>query len=497
MRSSYWLDTVPPERRFPPLSGDQAADVAVIGAGITGLMTAYGLVRAGKRVIVLEKDTVGAGETAHTTAFLMYPTDASLQELHGTFGDAGAKAAWQSGKGAIDLLEEAIQREGIACDFKRIPAYLYATDEDGWQGLKKEQELAKEFGFRTSLSEAGAPFSSRGVLTVPGQAKFHPRAFLRGLAEAVIRHGGTIYEGTMVERFDAQDAHRLLTRRGSVTARQVVIATHAPMGHPIEVPSRLQATQSYALAVAVPMGTLPEALYLDTEKPYHYLRVDPREGHDLLILGGEDRPTGDGENTADRFQALETHLKTRLIPGVPVETVARWSGEIFSTADGLPYIGHSFTEKDHYVASGYAGNGMTFGAVAAMVICDLILGRVSAYADLYSPQRLKGVGATLSFGAHFAKELVRRVVQSAEVDLKDLPAGQGRIIERDGKKIAVFRTPAGDLIGCSAICTHLGCVVAWNQAETTWDCPCHGSRFSHKGKTLNGPATEDLARVDL
>lgn len=495
--NSYWLDTVPATARFSTLEGAHATDTVIIGGGITGLLAAYYLTRAGKQVTLLEKDTLASGETGYTTAFLMYVTDRYLTELHGQFGNEQTKKAWQCGKDAIDELERIAVQENISCEFARLPAYVYATNEDDWKKLKKEHMFAKELGFPLQLIEKHAPFSSLGALEIPHQGKFHPRKFLQGLIEAIARQGGQFFENSKVESFNALDPHIVHTANGSITAKQVVVATHVPIDNAFETPTRYYAKQSFVIRATVPSGTIPEGLYLDSLDPYHYLRVDRGTNEDALILGGEDVETGSPDATNERFAALETYLRHTLIPETPYTLTHRWSGQVIETADGLPYIGRSLANEDHFIATGYAGNGMTFGVVAGKLISDLILEQKNPYKDLFTPARLKGLGAIAGIGGHFAKEFVKGYATSFEDETKTIAPGQGKVIERGGEKIAVFRTPAGKLISYSALCTHLKCVVGWNESAKSWDCPCHGSRFDSEGHVINGPAIDDLPAVEL
>ncbi len=472
---SLWLDEQALETHFPKLKGKPKADVLIIGGGITGLMTAYQLAKAGKKVALLEKNTIGSGESGHTTAFLMHVTDASLVELHGSFGDDGAKLAWQAGRDAIDEIERVVKAENIDCDFKRLPAIINATDADGRKRLEKEYELGRELGYTIK--------KTKNSIEIPAQAKFHPFKFMLGLAQAIERMGGNIYEQTEIEKPE------------SLGIDQIVFATHVPTNTSMETPSRCLAMLSYVISAKVRSGILADALYLDTENPYHYVRVDAHEDHDIIILGGEDRPSGSTENSTERYEALEKYLKMKLIPGESYEVTHRWSGQIITTADGLPFIGRSLENKNHYIATGFAGNGMTFGVLSGMIIRDLILEKENAYEKLFSSKRLKGFGNIMKGGMNYVKQAFKSLTVESSGDLSDLKAGEGKVIRQGLQWIAVFRTPAGKIIQLSAVCTHLGCAVNWNGAEKTWDCPCHGSRFDTEGNVLNGPAREPLQKL--
>ncbi len=492
MSTSYWSDQ-DTSTSFPKLQENLSTDIVIIGGGMTGLLSAYELCKAGKKVVLLERNQIGSGETLYTTAFLTYVTDTSLQDLHGTFGDEGATLTWSSGQKSIDQLERISKEEGIDCKFTRCPLRITATSQEERKHLLKEQELAQSFGFPLSFSEEITPLGTHGTLLVPDQATFHPIHFLHGLAKGITKLGGKIFEESPVEQFDSENPHRLQTSNGSVTGASVIVATHSPINNRFEAPMRLASTQSYVLRAILPKGSIPSGLYLDTQNPYHYLRIDEGAEKDALILGGEDVPTGDDKNTEERFTALERYLQTTILPKTHYTITHRWSGQLLETTDGLPYIGRSFECADHYIACGYAGNGITFAAVAARLLTDLLLKKESPEEALFTPKRLKGIGTLLKDGAHVLTEYLRGAGASATDTLEEIKPGEGKVIEHHGKKLAVFRTPAGALLCVSAICTHLGCTVRWNSTQTEWDCPCHGSRFDVQGRVLNGPAIDPLA----
>lgn len=492
MSNSYWLEGEGSSSTFPSLTKAVTTEVVVIGAGITGLMTAYFLCKAGKKVVLLEKGHVAHGESIYTTSFLMYAADASLRDLHGAFGDQGAKLAWESGKHIIDKIEKIVREEGIECDFRRSSAVISAPDTAGWNELEKEYELAMELGFPVLLSTEETPLGSKGSLVIPDQASFHPGKFMHGIVQCIVRDGGEIFESTAVKSFDKKDHHKVLTAKGSVTAKHLVIATHSPIDNRFEAPARLSSTLTYVISAKISEGSFPDEMYLDTEKPYHYVRTHGEGDETIIMVGGEDRPVGDDDNTDNRYVKLENYLQTKLMPGVEVNLNGRWSGEILTSADGLPFIGHSSFSKSHYIATGYGGNGITFGPLAGEIISDLILGSENPYEKLYSPARIKRVGGIMAIGLRVMKNLFKGRFSSSELKAKDLKPGEGAVIEENGKKVAVYRSPNGKLTKCSAKCTHLGCTVKFNSSEKTWDCPCHGSRFSTSGKVMTGPAIEPL-----
>ena len=500
--SLLWLDSTRMPR-FPRLSENLAVDVAVIGGGLTGITAAYLLKKAGVRVALLERDRCGGVDTVSTTAHLTCVTDLRLHKLVKTFGRDHARAAWEAGFAAIDQIAANIRSEDIDCDFKWVPGYLYAAidgHEPDTQSLREDAKLAEEFGFLAEYMEAVPHFGAAGV-KFSYQAKFHPLKYLRALVEAIPGEGSHVFEKTEASKF-REKPMTVEAGNHSIRCRYVVLATHTPLvGKGGVVPATLLMTKlylysSYALGAKLPHGSLPEALYWDTGSPYHYLRVDRGRGSDYAIFGGEDHKTGQEEHTASVFARLERDLR-KWLPKAVVEH--RWSGQVIETNDGLPFIGE--TAERQFAATGFGGNGMTFGTLGAMMAVDACLGRKNPWEDLFSPKRKKLRGGTW----HYLKEnkdypyyLVRNWMAGSEgKSLRALKQGTGKILNLEGKKVAAYRDEEGNVTLCSPICTHLKCIVAWNEAEQTWDCPCHGSRFKPTGEVLSGPAEKDLEKVEI
>lgn len=489
--SSPW-EQAPDRAVYPRLNSTREVDVAIVGAGIAGITTAYELVKAGKKVALLEQGRIGEGMTGRTTAFVTHVTDKSLSELQRMFGAERAALVWKSGRSAIDEMERVIATEAIDCDFVRCPAYIYATDEAGLRRLRREQELAETFGFSTRVERSPLGFVTRGYLRVEDQAKFHPVKYATALAERTVALGAHVFENSKVIGYSRTHPLIVKTSDGEVHAKQVVLATHIPLGDPDLLSIRIDAYQTYALEAKIPSGLLPAGLFWDTQKPYHYFRVDPFPNYDRLILGGEDHRTGQSKDTREHFSRLEGFLKD-LLPGKDVEIVREWSGEILETIDGLPYIGN--TSKDLFVSTGFAGNGMTFGVLSAMITRDLILGKADAVTELYRTKRIKGFWHLLGRVRNFLIGLIKGRIIGDSAVLKDILSDEGAIVTMGGKKVAVYRTASGKIVKLSPVCTHMGCMVQWNAAGKTWDCPCHGSRFKKEGGVLNGPASKPLVKL--
>jgi glycine/D-amino acid oxidase-like deaminating enzyme len=370
---------------FPKLSADAEADVVVVGGGIAGVTTAYELAKAGKRVVLLEEARVGEGVTGWTTAFITYATDTPLGRLEQLFGVKQAALAWETGRRAIDEIERIVREEKIDADFARCPAYIYGNSEEDLKRLSSLGNDMRAGGFAASLGKKGLGFVNAGYLCVKDQAKFHPVNYLTALAESAAEAGAMIFENTQATEYSHGSLIAVKTAKGEVRAKQLVLATHRPFQDPDDLAARLVSDQTYALEAILPPNTLAEGLYWDSQEPYHYFRVDRNGPKDRIILGGEDRPTGTGRS-ADRFTALENFLR-ELLPDVNFEFTKEWSGEILDTVDGLPFIGRSASDKNVFLASGFSGNGMTFGTASALIISDLILGRVNDAAKLFDPGR--------------------------------------------------------------------------------------------------------------
>jgi glycine/D-amino acid oxidase-like deaminating enzyme/nitrite reductase/ring-hydroxylating ferredoxin subunit len=495
----YWTSTAA-FPRFPRLEADIHADVVIVGAGITGMTTAYLLAKSGRSVVVLERNRCAATDTGHTSAHVTMVTDVRLVELEKAFGRTHAQAVWDAGLAAIAQIDEIVREHEIDAGFAWVSGYLHApTDSDDdnrdIDALKREAKLAAELGFDVEFLDA-VPLVNAPGLRFDGQARIHPRKYLAGLARAIVDAGGRIYEHSEASEFN--DAPRAVTANGhTVSCEDVVIATHNPLvgfdglAGATMFQTKLALYSTYVVAARAPKGSTPDALWWDTGDPYRYLRVEPHDDHDVLILGGEDHKTGQVEDTDTCYERLEGGL-SRLVPSA--QFTHRWSGQVIETPDGLPYIGS--TAERQYSATGFSGNGMTFGTLSAMMIADAIDGRVNPWAELFDASR-KATGRSLwdylKENADYPYYLIRDRFAGADArSLRAVKRGHGAVIERDGAKVAAYRDPSGAVTLRSATCTHMGCIVGWNSAERTWDCPCHGSRFAPTGEVISGPAESPL-----
>jgi glycine/D-amino acid oxidase-like deaminating enzyme/nitrite reductase/ring-hydroxylating ferredoxin subunit len=495
---SIWLASSP-NPSFPPLGGDLETDVAIVGAGITGLTAALLLLRSGKKVAVVEKGDLAAGESGRTTAHLTEVTDARYATLERDFGKEGARLAVEAGREAIALIERVTAELKADAAFVRVPAFYYSEREADLDMLREEAEASKRAGTPSSFTtEVPLPFDVAGAVRYDNQAQFHPRRYFVALATEITRLGGKIFCSTLATEVHDGEPCTVVTPGGTISARDVIVAANVPVNNKLFIHTKIAAYRSYAIATAVADDFLTPGLYWDTDDPYHYTRTQMIDGKNYLIVGGEDHKVGTEEDTEKCYEAVESYTRDRF--GVK-SFDHRWSGQIIEPVDGLPFIGRNSFSKHVYVSTGYSGQGMTFGTVGAIVNADLIVRGENKYAALLDATRIKPVAAAADYvmeNVDFPKYFLEQHALDRDVETKelgDVAAGEGMIVESEGKKIAAYRDDGGSLHLLSPICPHMQCDVAWNTAEKTWDCPCHGSRFKATGEVLNGPASKDLSKI--
>jgi glycine/D-amino acid oxidase-like deaminating enzyme/nitrite reductase/ring-hydroxylating ferredoxin subunit len=498
MSQSVWQATAQLPS-FSPLTLDVSADVCVVGAGIAGLTTAYLLTQVGKSVVVLDDGAIGSGMTGVTTAHLTNAIDDRYFEIERLHGADGARLAAESHGAAIDRIEHIVKGEAIACDFARVDGYLFLSPEHGEDMLDRELAAARRAGLNevTKMRRAPLAFDTGPCLQFPNQGQFHPLKYLAGLAQAIEKGGSRIYTGTHAESIAGGKPATVATESGTVRADAVVVATNTPVNDLVVIHTKQAPYMTYVVGARVPRNAVTRALYWDTHDPYHYIRLQPLDAeHDLLIVGGEDHKSGQADDISERQPRLEAWARERF-PGMG-ELAYRWAGQVMETIDGLAFIGHNPLDADNvYTVTGDSGQGMTHGTIGGMLITDLILGRPSTWASLYDPGRvsLRALGEYTKEAANMAAQygdwLTPGDVESVEQIAKD----SGAVLRRGPSKVAVYRDATGALHEKSAVCPHLGCIVQWNPAEKTWDCPCHGSRFDKFGTVINGPANVGLVRI--
>ena len=509
---SIWEATAE-EPALHPLRENAGCDVCIVGAGIAGVSIAYELGRTGQKVIVIDDGAIGRGMTGRTTAHLVNALDDRYYDLEKYHGEDGACMAAQSHSAAIDRIERIAKEEQIECDFERVDGYLFEPPNETLKNLEKEFEACQRAGLEVEWVRNApiAGFDTHRAIRFPRQGQIHPLKYLRGLASAIIRQGGRIYMGTKVEEaIGGENAHVTTANKFVVTAKAVVVATNSPMNDRYVIHTKQAPYTTYVIGLQVKRGDVTRALYWDTAEragmetrlgpvAYHYVRVanGDHADNEILVVGGEDHKSGQADDFEQRFQRLEDWARARWPKAG--EVFFHWSGQVMEPVDGMGYIGRNPADEENvYIVTGDSGNGMTHGAIAGMLIPELIRRGDHAWARLYDPSRI-----TLRTAPDFAKENINVARQFTDyftsgdvASADDLKQGEGAVIRRGMKKIAVYRDEAGTLHEMTAVCPHLKCIVHWNRTETTWDCPCHGSRFDALGKVLNGPSVADLAPVE-
>lgn len=483
---------------FPSLTENIDTDVVVVGGGITGLTTALLLQKSGREVVLLEGRHLGGGATGRTSAHLTEMLDHRWMNVQKHLGTEKAALLAQGVRDSIRTISSLISEYDIECDFKQVDGYLYAVKEEHLEFLQKECIAATELGFPLEVvSEVGLPFESFGAIRFPKQYYFQPVRYLEDLAREFVKLGGQIFERSHVDEYsDKKAGVEVSVRDYKVRGKELVLATHTPIGFNV-VQTELSPYTSYVIAATL-KGPVPENLYWDTNDPYFYTRPFHGENETLLIVGGVDHHTGAKVDTDMRFEELENYVRRHYEVD---EVKYRWSEEFYYPVDGVPLVGKSPMANHTHIATGYAAEGLTFGTLAAQVLCDSLLGVENKLLDVLSPSRF----AALSSPGQFIGENVRNAAKFvsgrfrfAEADeIAAVKPGEGKIVSVNGQKVAVYTDEKGDVHAMSPVCTHMGCHVEWNGAEKTWDCPCHGGRFTAEGEVLEGPPLQCMKAVSL
>jgi glycine/D-amino acid oxidase-like deaminating enzyme/nitrite reductase/ring-hydroxylating ferredoxin subunit len=497
---SFWMDSTP-ATSYPRLAGDTETDVVVVGGGIAGLSAAYELAEAGVRVTLLEADRIAAGVTGYTTAKLSALHTLIYSGIRKTHGADHARWYARSQQQAVDRVAALVSELDIDCDLERVPAFTWAESPDRVDRIRAEVDAATEAGLPASfVTETGLPFRVAGAVRVEDQAQFHPRKYLLALAEAFVRLGGTILERTRVTGLSDGEPCTVTTENGhTVTAEQVVVATHYPIFDRALLFARLEPRRELVVAAAIPAHRDPGGVFITPEENTRSVRTAPyRDGQRLLIVTGEHFTPGAGDVTG-RWDRLAGWARERF----GAEDIAyRWAAQDNSSTDHVPFVGRLHPgARNTYVATGFGGWGMSSGVMAGQLLAATITGAGADWAGLYDPRRLhplREAVSMLKLGAGVAGHFVGDRLRPSHADgIDDVDAGTGAIVRVRGRQCAVYRDDAGTVHAVSARCTHLGCIVRFNDAETAWECPCHGSRFDIDGGVLHGPANQPLPREDV
>jgi glycine/D-amino acid oxidase-like deaminating enzyme/nitrite reductase/ring-hydroxylating ferredoxin subunit len=488
MKENFWADTAK-SLNLSRLTGRKTADVAIVGAGITGLTTAYLLTEAGKKVIVIEAGTLEQSATAKSSAHLTTESDYHYSRLASEYDPETARAVAGSRTAAVSFI--AGLSKLFPCDFKFVPGYLYSESRES--ELEDEYTYASEAGLEVSLAtgkDLPLPFPVSMAIEFRNQAIFHPVKYLTGMAEYLVLGGVCEIYGN--SRVKSRNKNELTTLEGTVVADEIVYATHYPIFIDLHQ-TLVYPYRSYMISALVGED-IGDSLFWDTAEPYRYTRTYDYGDKKYILVGGADHKTG--HQSKNSYQELENYLRERY---TVKQVTGKWSSQYYEPADGLPYIGKSYSGNE-YIATGFSGDGLVYGTLAGIAISEAILGlKDKTWHKVYDAGRVnvvKSAGKFVSENLDVASDLVKDHLRPKGSDNEEsLQKGQGMVIKKDGRNLAVSRDSKGLLRQVSAVCPHMKCLVRWNQLDESWDCPCHGSRFTPSGKVITGPAVSDLEDV--
>lgn len=497
-RRSVWL-AAESEPASQSLAGAEHADVVVVGGGITGVTAALLLQRRGRQVTLLEAAQIASGTTGGTTGKLTSQHGLIYRDLAERHGRNVARAYADANQAALRLIESLAGEVAADCNLTKASAMVYDREGADSERLEAEYEIVHDLGLPARLTrDTGLPFEVHLALEFTDQAYFHPVRYCRALVRDFRSGGGRVYEGTRVTALRESGDHvEVGTADGSVTAECAVIATLLPFVDRGGMFAKTKPWRAYGVAAMLATPPPPD-MFISASEPIRSLRPWPEGGPQGAIIVGENHPTGDESAGPGRWGELEGWAREHF----DVESFEyRWSAQDYSTLDGIPYVGRSPLSERTFVATGFAKWGLTNGTAAASMLTDLVTEVPNEHAEHFAAGRIGGVRTVtelvktnVSTGLVWARGRVQRL---SLPEVERLDRGQAAIMSVRGRRVAVYRDPSGELHGVSPTCSHLGCSVAWNDAENTWDCPCHGSRFDVEGRVLTGPATDDLERVQL
>lgn len=497
---SLWHAIQKKDTFYPKLEGDLEVDVAIIGAGITGITAALQLTRAGLKVAIIEALTVGGGTTGDSTGNLYVAVQPYYHKIESKFGKDTVKAISGSRQFSIDFIESVVNEKNIDCFFHRRPWYLYSKEKGNDEVVDKEVQTLKEAGMEIEFVDSiPLPIKITKAAKMEGQARFNPLKYITTLSEDLAKNKCLIFEGTRFLGVEEKNYCVVQTSGGKIRAGHVIMATHVPKGfnvlQTLAIPYR-----SYAVAARLKSGQYPNANFWDTSEPHHATSTHSTTsvGLDLLVVADSHHKTGQApeKNHLEMFRQIEGHLQKHY----DVASIEyRWSAQHYQAADGVPYIGRASRSSKHiYLATGYFADGLAYGTVAGILLADLILAKKNPWAEIYDSTRFTPLASSKNFimeNANTLAQYLKDLPNNVEAkDFAHIPAGEGKTVEIKGEKFGAYRDEKNELHIVSAVCTHMQCIVKWNNAEKSWDCPCHGSRFTYEGKVIEGPAVTDLKK---
>lgn len=492
----YWLDsTSRPE--FPGLTEDIEVDVAIVGGGMVGITCAYLLGQEKVTTAIIEADRILRGTTGHTTAKITSQHSLIYAQLHKKMGAEKACQYAEANETAIHTIRNIIKENDIQCDFMEMPAYVYTQSDRYVQDIEDEVRAACSLGIKAEFTEElHLPFAVKAAVRFHDQAQFHPLKYLDVLTKKATDRGARLFEQTRAMNIgrEGSDRYLILTHSGRrVRANQVIIATHFPFydGGGFYF-ARLYVSRSYALGVIME-DQLPWGMYISAEEPVRSLRTQPYREGELVLVGGDSHKTGQDDDTRKHYQNLARWAReTFRVTDIPYQ----WSTQDCMTLDLIPYVGRlTRSEPGIYVATGFNKWGMTNSTASALILRDLIIKGDNPWTEVYDPSRFPDLGELVVQNADVAKQYVTGKI-SMSLRESEIDAGDGKKIRWQGEKAGAYRDGDNQLHRMDITCTHMGCELGWNNAERTWDCPCHGSRFTPEGAILEGPALNHLKPVE-
>ncbi len=494
---SYWIDSMP-LTCFPKLESNIHVDVAIVGGGLCGITTAVLLKQAGIDVCVIEAKTVAQRTTGHTSAKITSQHNLIYNTLISNFGMEKARQYAEANQAAIEKIKRLINKYNIDCDFSPQNAYVYTENENNITKLEKEVEAALKLGLPAHFTtQMYLPFSPKGGMCFTGQAQFHPRKYVVGLAKT-LDHPNAIFEKTRVLDISEGTPHTLITENGKVTANQVIVTSHFPFINRNGLYFiKMHTERSYIIGLHTKQPRI-QGMYISADNPTRSFRIQRTSEGDMVMLGGESHRTGNGKSTFPHYAALEHYAK---ILYKDPRILYRWSTQDCIPLDNVPYIGHySDNTETLYVGTGFKKWGMTSATVAAMIISDLILKKENPWVDVFNSSRATPKASATQFvmqGAAVTANYVTRALTLPTKHVEDISYGEGKIVTHEGEKVGIYKDNEGKLHAVSPICTHMGCQLKWNDAEKSWDCSCHGSRFTYQGDVIESPTVKALETYDI
>lgn len=495
---SPWQQNTTEENHWDEKYTEKIFDVLIVGGGITGMTAALILQKDGKDCIVADAHNIGFGTTGGTSAHINTFADTTFSEAESAFGEEGAQLFADALAEGYSVIQNNVKELGIDCDFEVKDGYLYAEDEQQMEELQEIYKGALKYKVAVNFSKTvPTPVPYKEALTFPGQAQFHPIKYLQGLTDAYVEKGGIITGQTRVENVTKIDGIYYAEGSGrTIKAKNIFYATHVPPGVNI-FSARCAPYRSYVLGVSLSDDNYPDALIYDMQEPYHYFRTHIIDGKKCLIAGGNDHKTAH-EDPAKAFKDLEKYIKDYY---QVADIMFKWSSQYYVPVDGFPYIGLMPEESHVYCATGYNGNGMMLGSIAGKIVADAISGKHNKYEEIFKPSRIKPIAGFKEFvkeNADVAYQFVASQFSATEIDsLKSIPGNTGKMVEFQGKRLAIFKDEDGVVHALNPVCTHAQCIVNWNNEEKSWDCPCHGARYDIDGNVLNGPTQKNLQKINI